>query len=153
MLYAVLVAVLIAADQLVKYLVRANIPLDGHVSLIPNVLELTNMQNTGAAFSIFREHTWVLTLLSLVVSVFLVIVLIKKLWITRPFGRFSLALIVAGAVGNLIDRLLFHSVTDMFATLFVNFAVFNVADMCLTVGCILLVIDVMIFGDKKEKHS
>jgi signal peptidase II len=153
MIYAVLVVVLIAADQLVKYLVRTNIPLGGSVDFIPHVLGLTYMQNTGAAFSIFSQHTWILTLLSAVVSVALAVVLVKKLWVTHTFGRVCLSLILAGAAGNLIDRALFHSVTDMFATQFMSFAVFNVADSCLTVGCVLLVIDMLFFSDKREKKE
>ncbi|MBP1736165.1 MAG: Lipoprotein signal peptidase [Oscillospiraceae bacterium] len=151
--YALLSAVLIAADQLVKYLVRIRIPLGGHIGFLPGVMELTYLQNTGAAFSIFREHTWALTLLSLVATAALAVVLLKKLWIKDPFGRVCLALILAGAAGNLIDRALFGWVTDMFATLFVNFAVFNVADICLTVGCVLMVVNVLLFSEKREKKE
>ena len=69
--YAILALVLVALDQLVKYLVLQNIPLGGHVPFIPYLLELTYVQNTGAAFSIFSEHTWMLALVSLVMSVVL----------------------------------------------------------------------------------
>ena len=72
--YAILALVLVALDQLVKYLVLQNIPLGGHVPFIPYLLELTYVQNTGAAFSIFSEHTWMLALVSLVMSVVLALV-------------------------------------------------------------------------------
>ena len=62
--YAVLAAALVALDQLVKYLVSHNIPLGGHVPLLPHLVELTYFQNTGAAFSMLEEHTWLLTLIS-----------------------------------------------------------------------------------------
>ena len=68
MIYAVLAAVLVAVDQIVKYLVMTNIPPGGHVPFIPYILELTYVTNTGAAFSIFSEHTWALALVSLVMS-------------------------------------------------------------------------------------
>ena len=61
MLYAVLVVALVALDQLVKYLVVQNIPLGEYVPFLPHILDLTYVQNTGAAFSLFSEHTWLLT--------------------------------------------------------------------------------------------
>ena len=140
MLYAVLVAALVAIDQVVKYLVRANIPLGESIPFLPHVMDLTYVQNTGAAFSMLSEHTWVLTLLSLAASVLLTLVLVKG-WVTRTrMGRLcvavvlSLSVVLAGAVGNLIDRALFRFVTDMFETTFINFAVFNVADICVVLG-------------------
>ena len=133
MLYALLVAALVALDQLVKYLVVQNIPLGHHVPFLPYILDLTYVQNTGAAFSLFNEHTWILTLISLVMSVILGVDLVKKFF-RHPLGRVCLALLLAGAVGNLIDRALQGYVVDMFNVLFMNFAVFNVADICVVVG-------------------
>ena len=135
MLYAVLVLALVGLDQLVKFLVRAYIPLGGDVPFLPHILQLTYVQNTGAAFSIFSQHTWILTVVSLVVSVALVVLLLKKVF-PHPLAMLTLSLVLAGAVGNLIDRAVFGYVTDMFQTLFIHFAVFNVADIC--VVCVLL---------------
>ena len=86
MLYALLVAALVALDQLVKYLVVQNIPLGHHVPFLPYILDLTYVQNTGAAFSLFNEHTWILTLISLVMSVVLAVALVKKFF-RHPLGR------------------------------------------------------------------
>ena len=124
MLYAVLVVALVVLDQVVKFLVRANIPLGGDVPFLPHILHLTYVQNTGAAFSLLEEHTWILTIVSLVVSVLLVVLLVKKVF-PRPFAMAALSMVLAGAVGNLIDRALLGYVTDMFETLFMRFAVFN----------------------------
>ena len=133
MLYALLVAALVGLDQLVKYLVRANIPLGESVPFLPHILQLTYIENTGAAFSLLADHTWLLTLVSLGASVVLVVVLVKRVF-SHPFAMACLSVILAGAVGNLIDRALLGSVTDMFQTLFMNFAVFNVADICVVCG-------------------
>ena len=103
MVYALLVAALVALDQLVKYLVVQNIPLGQHVPFLPHILDLTYVQNTGAAFSLFNQHTWILTLISLVMSVILAVALVKKFF-RHPLGRVCLSLLLAGAVGNLIDR-------------------------------------------------
>ncbi len=150
MLYFVLAALLTAADQLSKYLVRANIPLGGSVTLIPHVMDLTYCQNTGAAFSIFRTHTWLLALISAVVSAALAVVLARKMLVRRPAGRICLAVVLAGAVGNLIDRAAFGYVTDMFKTTFMDFAIFNVADICVVLGGIGFCIYFLFFYDRLE---
>lgn len=148
--YAILAVVLVIADQVVKFLIRSNLELGESVPFIPHVLNLTYYQNTGAAFSLFREHTWILALISAVVSVALVVVMVRRVF-RRPAGQVILAVILAGAVGNLIDRVLFGYVTDMFQTIFINFAVFNVADCCLVCGVIAMMVYVLFFHEKLEK--
>ena len=152
MLYAVLVVALVVLDQVVKFLVRANIPLGGDVPFLPHILQLTYVQNTGAAFSLFSQHTWLLTLLSGVVSVVLVICLGKRV-LPHWSGMLALALLLGGAVGNFIDRLLFGFVTDMFATTFVNFAVFNVADVGVVLGGVLLCLHLIVFFGREGKKE
>lgn len=150
MLYALLVLLLVGADQVVKYLVRTYIPWNESIPFLPHIMDLTYVKNTGAAFSIFEEHTWILTLVSLVVSIVLCVALARK-WITRhPIGRVCLAMVLAGAVGNLIDRALFGFVTDMFQTTFIQFAVFNVADICVVVGGIAFCLYYLFFYEKLE---
>ena len=85
MLYVMLTILLIVIDQVVKFLVRANIPLGDSVPFLPHVLELTYVQNTGAAFSLLAEHTWILTLISVLVVIVMVIALWKKV-LTHPLG-------------------------------------------------------------------
>lgn len=153
MLYFLFAAALVGLDQLVKYLVRANIALGRSVRFIPGLMDLTYVQNTGAAFSMFNRHTWVLTLISLAVSVLLAVVIAKRWLVKRPLGLCLLSMILAGAVGNLIDRALLGFVTDMFATTFINFAVFNVADICVVVGGIAFVLYYGFFFDRFEKKG
>lgn len=148
--YAILAVVLVIADQVVKFLIRSNLELGESVPFIPHILNLTYYQNTGAAFSLFREHTWILALISAVVSVALVVVMVRRVF-RHPVGQVILAVILAGAVGNLIDRVLFGYVTDMFQTIFINFAVFNVADCCLVCGVIAMMVYVLFFHEKLEK--
>ena len=152
MLYALLVAALVAADQIVKYLVRTHIPLGTSVPFLPGLVELTHWQNTGAAFSILSEHTWLLTLVSAVVAVALTVVLLKKVF-RHPFGVASLSIVLAGAIGNLIDRALFGSVTDMFNLLFMRFAVFNVADICVVCGGIAFCVYFLFLYDREKKEE
>ena len=139
MLYAALVIALVALDQLVKYLVLTHIPLGGHMDFLPHVLELTYVKNTGAAFSILNQHTWLLVLISLVMSVLLAWAVFKPLF-RHPLGRGCLTLVLAGAVGNLIDRAFRGFVVDMF----------NVADICVVVGGIGLALYYILLADKLE---
>jgi signal peptidase II len=147
--YAILIAVMVIADQVTKYLVRANIPLGGSVEFLPGIMDFTYVKNTGMAFSMFSDYTWVLTLLSAVVTVVLLVFLIRK-ELVHPFAVTCLSLVIAGAIGNLIDRALLGYVTDMLRTLFMDFAVFNVADICVTCGGTGLAVYVVLFYEKNE---
>ena len=148
--YFILTAALVALDQLVKYLVLQNIAPGAHVPFIPHIVELTYVENTGAAFSLFEEHTWILALISLVMSLVLAAALWKNFF-RHPVGKVTLALLLAGAVGNLIDRAFQGYVVDMFNVLFMDFAVFNVADICLVVGTIGAAAYYLLLADRLEK--
>ena len=152
MIYAILAAVLVAVDQIVKYLVMTSIGFGEHVPFIPYILELTYVENTGAAFSIFSKHTWALALVSLVMSAVLALALWKGLF-KHPFGKLALTLLLAGAVGNLIDRACRGYVVDMFNVLFMRFAVFNVADICVVLGGIAGGIYYLFLMDKVEPNK
>lgn len=147
--YFLLTLALIAADQFVKYLVLTHIPLHGSVPFIPYIMDLTYVQNTGAAFSLFSEHTWVLTLCSLIMSIVLAVAVWKKFF-SHPLGRIPMTMLLAGAIGNLIDRATRGFVVDMFRTLFIHFAVFNVADICVVVGGIAAGLYYVFLYDKLE---
>ena len=136
MIYGLIAAALVAVDQLVKYLVMTNIPLGGHVPFIPYLVELTYITNTGAAFSIFSEHTWALALVYLVMSIALALALWKN-FLRHPLGK-------------LIDRAFRGFVVDMFNVLFMRFAVFNVADICVVVGGIAAGVYYLFLMDKLE---
>lgn len=147
--YAILTAALVALDQIVKHLVRANIPELGSVPFLPGVMDLTYFKNTGAGFSILTGHTWFLTAVSAVLSVLIALALWRGFF-RRTSGKLALALMLAGAVGNLIDRAAFGYVTDMFRTLFMNFPVFNVADICVVIGGIGAAAYYLFLYDKTE---
>lgn len=152
MIEAIVILLLVALDQLVKYLVRTDIPLGGQVDFLPHVLGLTHIHNTGAAFSMLSGARWFFVVLTTVFVVFALWVLYAKK-ITHPMGRWTLVLIVAGALGNLIDRALFGYVVDMFEVLFMHFAVFNVADIFVVVGGILFCIYYGFLHDRWKANS
>lgn len=151
MLYFLLSILLIVIDQLTKVWVRQTIALGGSVPFLPHVLELTYVQNTGAAFSFLAGDglTWLLAIVSLIATVVIAFALWKDLF-PGLWGRLSLSLLLAGAAGNLIDRAVLGYVTDMFKTVFMAFPVFNVADICVVCGGALMVVYVLFFYDKDK---
>lgn len=153
-LYFAAAGLLVALDQLTKFLTRAYLVGQGTVTLIPGVLGLHYVENTGMAFSALSGQTGLLTIVSLAVSILLALVIWKKWLFTEPFPQWMLTLVLAGAVGNLIDRACFGYVTDMIKTLFMDFPVFNVADCCVVVGGILLAVYAIFFWtDGKEPKA
>ena len=136
---AVIVLLLIGLDQLVKNYVVQQIPLGEVRSWIPNLVSLTYLQNRGAAFSMLQDQQWLFAVITLVVMVGAIWYLHKhmenSLWMVL-----ALTLIIAGGLGNFIDRISQGFVVDMFHLDFINFAIFNVADSYLTVGVIILLI-------------
>ena len=134
-----IIAALIVLDQLVKAYVVQNIALGEIKSWIPNLVSLTYLQNRGAAFSMLQDQQWFFAVITLVVMVGAIWYLHKhiedSLWIV-----FGLVLIIAGGLGNFIDRISQGFVVDMFHLDFINFAIFNVADSYLTVGVVVLLL-------------
>jgi signal peptidase II len=130
-------------DQLTKILVRRFLPEGDSVSVIPNVVHLQHVKNTGAAFGLFSGATAFLSLIKAGVCVF--IILTARHWVNR--GRYLsvvFMLILGGALGNLVDAVLFRSVTDFIdldtSIRFIrDWPVFNVADVALSVGTLMLV--------------
>ena len=153
MWYAIVAILILIADQGLKYWVTVNIALDtGHVTLIPGVLELTNIHNNGAAFSML-EHAphWIFIIFTLVFAAIAVFCLRHNV-VHGKVGRWSVVLVLSGAIGNCIDRILSGYVVDMFNFLFVRFAVFNLADVFIVVAGITLCLHVIFYrGDGSEE--
>ena len=143
MLYAIIAAIILIGDQWLKYWVTVNITLStGEAALIPGVVKLVNIHNSGAAFG-FLSNTeyarWLFLGIAALFIIVIVVVLAKHLFKSR-FANWCAVLALAGAVGNCIDRALYGYVVDMFKVEFMDFAVFNIADIFLVVACIAFVI-------------
>ena len=147
--FAVLIVIL---DQVTKYLTVSNIPLGGIVPFWDGLFHFTYIQNTGMAFSMLEGGRWFFLIMTAAAFVLLVITL-KKGWITHPTGLWALASITGGAIGNLIDRALYGYVVDMIEVEFMRFAVFNVADCFVVCGAILLVIYAFFFDKPQKKED
>lgn len=139
--YLLFIVALVGLDQFVKYWVSANIALGTSHGFIPGLMNLTNLHNDGAAWSILEGQQWFFYLITFAAVV--VLAYLMRQWRTNRWKMIALSLIMAGALGNFIDRVHQHYVVDMFELLPINFPVFNVADSCLTVGVIALIIIIL----------
>ena len=148
--YYTLAALLVALDQMTKHFARVTLAAEGSWVLIPGVVGLTYVENTGMAFSSFSGATAVLAVISAIAAAALAVVIYRRV-LPRPFSQAMLMLLLAGAVGNLNDRALVGYVTDMIQLLFVHFAVFNVADICVTVGAVGLIVDLFFFESEAKR--
>ena len=155
-LYSLFVLGIVAADQITKYLVVANIPLYGDVSFLPGVLGLTYVQNTGAAFSAFQGMQWLFAVIFLLFTAAVLWEYFKKPMGFTRFERWCIAAIYGGGLGNMIDRVRLGYVVDMIETTFMEFPVFNVADCFITCGCAVLMVHLVLWNKnfwKDGKHD
>ena len=158
MLYIALAAAagLIGLDQLTKILVDKNMELHQSIPIISfgdtNVLNITYERNPGAAFSILEGKQMFLVIFTAIIIVAMLYLMISRR-VKRPTYIWSTSLIVAGGLGNLIDRLLRGEVVDFIDVRIINFAVFNVADICSVLGAIGLLLFVVIDEIKEQKNK
>lgn len=143
--YLIIFGLLLLADQLTKVFFT-----DKHIVIINGVFSFDYTQNTGAGFSILSGKVWLLILLSVLflIGIFIFNHFQKN---KSKLYKVSLALIVSGAIGNLIDRVFLGYVRDFLSFELINFPVFNIADCCLTIGIILLCV-FFVFFDKPAKN-
>ena len=142
------ILLLILLDQAVKGYVVKEIPLGGMRRFIPKVVSLTYLKNSGAAFSMLENQQWFFTIITILAMgaafVYLYRHIKGSIWLLL-----GLTLIISGGIGNFIDRVHQGFVVDMFHLDFMNFAIFNVADIYLTVGVGLLLIYLL----REESHG
>ena len=155
MLFAIIAAVILIADQWLKYWVTVNITLStGSQELIPGVVKLVNIHNSGAAFGLLDNvdyARWIFLAVTAVFVVVIAVLLVKRVFDSR-FAVWCEVLFLTGALGNCIDRVFLGYVVDMFKLEFVNFAVFNIADAVLVVSCLMFVIYVF-FGSRGDDED
>ena len=129
----------IALDRVTK-LLAPGLPAEG-ITLIPGVIGLQYAENQGIAFSLLSGHPRLLGILSLI------LIAAGYIWLRKKnlgiFPLAGLALMAGGAAGNMFDRLISGYVPDMIEILFIRFPIFNIADSCLTIGCVMLIISLL----------
>ena len=148
----IMIILIVAFDQITKYFAEKNLA-DGKIVLfLPGFVQFRYAQNTGISFSILSGARWIFVVITIIVCGgvmwFLFSNRAKSLWV-----YWSLGVVLAGGVGNLIDRARFGYVVDFIEPTFVNFAVFNIADCAVTCGAAVLVVYLLIDAFKKDKRD
>lgn len=140
---------IIAIDQLTKFLIYGSAP----VSVLGDFLWFESSLNTGVAFSMFEGHSYLFVVLSGVASLVMIWLIVSKKIFKSKFEKISLGVILGGTIANAIDRIAFGGVRDFIYLKFINFAIFNVADMAITIGASLLCLLIVISIFKKDESK
>lgn len=143
-----IIAGIVAVDQVTKIIFSAS-----NFSVLGDFLWFYSVQNEGAAFSMLEGGRWWFVAISVPVLVGLFYIMISGKLFDSKFFRVTIAIMIGGIVGNLIDRVLFGYVRDFIYFKSINFAVFNIADMALTVSCVLLIIYIIFFAGKSDNKK
>ena len=132
-------SIFILLDQIIKIIVRSSIKFENEIFILPKFLYITNVGNTGGAFSIFSNNTAILILIGIMVLAFII-----KFIYNRKLKKIDViiyGLLIGGIIGNLIDRIILNSVTDYIGLIFGSYyyPVFNLADIGIVVSIMLLI--------------
>lgn len=149
MAYILMIAVLIGIDQLSKLWVLGHLKGIGSISIIENVFHLTYVENRGAAFGMLQNNQIIFIIVALAASIFGLYYLNTNKNLNL-LGKSSIILIISGALGNLIDRVRLGFVVDYFDFRFIWEYVFNIADVFVVVGTIMLCIYILFFEEEKQ---
>ena len=151
--YFLVLLLCVAADQAVKYYVVSHLALYESAPLMPGLIELLYIRNTGGGFSILTGHTWILTVVTAALMAGIAYLLVKKTF-SHPLAMWTLTVILGGGLGNLVDRVRLGYVVDMFNFQFMNYPVFNVADILVVCGVIgFAVYYLFIYGKEEKQHG
>ena len=144
LLYLITLIVITGGDQFTKHLVSSSMQLGQSQEIINNFFYFTYAHNTGVAWGMLAGHLWLFIIVALVSAV-LMIVFFMKTRRNEVLTRFGLVLTFAGMAGNLIDRVMYGSVRDFIDVVIFNynFPIFNVADMAVVIGVILIIIEIV----------
>lgn len=138
-------------DQLTKAIVVSQMALYEEVPFLPGLIRFYHTRNTGAAFSMFSDNRWVFMVFSVIAMMIMTYLLVKfhgRHWLLSV----SLAAVLGGGIGNMIDRVLSGYVVDFLDFQFMKFAVFNVADIFVTCGSVALAVYILFIEPKVEKR-
>jgi signal peptidase II len=160
MIYFVIAIIVLLLDQVTKWMVTKNMSIGESIPLIENFFYFTSHRNAGAAFGILQNQRWFFILITIIVVIGVVYYLLR-VKDTKKLMSWALALVLGGALGNFIDRLLYGEVVDFLdvkisiGQLYYDYPIFNIADSALVIGVGLLLIDTVLESIKemKEKKS
>ena len=152
MIGALAAAAILALDQWVKHWIAVNLPLGESMPLLPGFMQLRTVHNYGAAWSSFSGMRWLLVGVTSVIVLAVAYVLVRRI-VRHPLGVAACFLILSGGLGNIIDRVRLGYVVDMFDFQFMNYPVFNVADIAVVCGAVLAAVYYLWFYEKYDKKD
>lgn len=147
-----LLAALIASDQLLKYWTVSHLALGESAPFLPGFMQLTRLHNYGAAWSSFSGKTAILLVVTTLLMAAITVLLAKKI-VRHPLGVAACLLILGGGLGNMIDRVLRGYVVDMFDLQLFSYPIFNLADCFVVVGAILGAVYYLFLYEKYDKKE
>lgn len=145
-------AILLMIDQIIKIIIHSKMTLYQEISIIPNFFSILYVKNTGAAFSFLENNTFLLSIISVLFILFLNHYIKKESSNFNIYEVISMGMVMGGIFGNLIDRIIHHSVIDYLSFTFgsYQFAIFNFADMCIVLGVVLLILNTLFIKKKSS---
>ena len=155
MIYILYLALFIVSDRLTKYLAVKYLMPIGSAKVLDGIFNLTYVENKGVAFGLFQNMHNIIVPVNILIVALCVYFMIKALKNNKKLFAFSLVLIISGAIGNIIDKICYGYVVDFLEFAFINFPVFNVADICVCIGAFLAAIIILftkdgdVFGSNK----
>lgn len=151
-LYIGITFFILLLDQFIKWIVRKNMGLFESITIIPDFFHITYVENDGAAWNLFSGNKLFLIMIAILVLVVLYYFLLRNNKTTKR-EQFCYSLFIGGVLGNLSDRIFIGKVIDYldFTIVGYHFPVFNLADICIVGGVILLIIDTL-WGEYREKY-
>jgi signal peptidase II len=147
--YLIIALIVFLMDQASKYAVVKYMEIGDSIPLWEGVFHITSHRNAGAAFGILQNQRWFFLLITLIVLIGIILYL-RRIYRTQKLLAYGLALIMGGAAGNFLDRLVTGEVVDFFDFTLINFAIFNVADSAIVIGVGLIILDTLL-DMKKQK--
>ncbi|OGH98773.1 MAG: signal peptidase II [Candidatus Melainabacteria bacterium GWA2_34_9] len=152
--YAFLIAIIVLlVDQILKNIIAQNMLLNEKITLLNNILSVTKIYNTGAAFGIFENKTFYLAIFSVFIIISISAYLVRTYKSLNLINTVAWGLVLGGTVGNFIDRLSLGYVLDFIRLDFVNFPIFNVADISINCGAALLIIYILFVSNNNEQKA
>ena len=141
------ITLMVGLDQLTKYLIKTQLYLGEQIPVIPNFFTITSHRNDGAAWGIFSGNMLFFYAVTIIAGILFYILLRDSDVVTKKFYSYGIFLMIAGGIGNFIDRLAYQQVVDFIDIdifSYTTFPIFNIADICLVVGMIMFTLDVII---------
>lgn len=143
-----LALIIIVSDQIIKYIVSNNMYLGQSIPVVPQIFHLTYILNPGAAFGILENQRWLFICIAAVL-IGAVVYFYKRIKQLAKMFRLGIALLFGGAIGNMIDRIFIGRVVDYMD--FRIWPVFNLADVAIVSGCVIIAVYLLFYAEKGEK--